>query len=105
MLTLELSAEIIQETSGASVLGMPHFKILIDENRDIRIVDIDSYLALVIYDYILTFSSEVTFFWKPRRLNGAMILFVFNRYLILTAQILTWIPFPPSFQVRCLVSR
>ena len=83
---------------------MPHFKILIDENRDIRIVDIDSYLALVIYDYILTFSSEVTFFWKPRRPNGAMILFLLNRYLTLAVQVQFWTPLPQSFQVCCLAS-
>ena len=101
---MELSAAIIEEYSQMFVFGMSHYKRLINENRDIRIVDIDRYLALVVYDYILTFSSEVTFFWKPRRLNGAMILFLLSRYLTLVAQIFSWVPLPPSFQVRRLAS-
>ena len=103
MLTIELSAEIITDGyCDVSVLGMSYFKMLIDENRDIRTVHIN--LALVVYDSLLTFGSEATFFWKPRRLNGAMILFLLNRYLTLAVQILFWAPSPPSFQVCCLAS-
>ena len=104
MLTIDLSAAmIIDEYCAVSVLGMSHCKILIDENRHIKIVH--NYLALVIHDYLLTFGGEVKFFWKPRQLNGAMILFLLNRYLTLVVQILLWVPFPPSFQVRCFASR
>ena len=103
MLTIELSAEFtIWEYCGISVFGTFHSKILINENRDIRTVHIN--LALVVYDSLLTFGSEATFFWKPRRLNGAMILFLLNRYLTLAVQILFWAPSPPSFQVCCLAS-
>ena len=84
------------------VFGMSHYKRLINENRDIRIVH--DYLALVAYDSLLTLGSEVTFFWKPRRLNGAMILFLLNRYLTLAVLLFEHTPIPPSFQVCCLVS-
>ena len=103
MLTIELSAQIIVDYCDISVLGMSHCKRLIDESREIRIVLY--YLALVAYDSLLTFGSEVTFFWKPRQLNGAAILFLLNRYLTLAVQILDFSPSPSSFQVRCLVSR
>ena len=79
MLTIELSAEITQNYCGVSVLGVSHCNILIDENRDIKIIR--NHLVLVAYDYLLTFGSETTFFWKLRRLNGAMILFLLNRYI------------------------
>ena len=105
MLTIELSAKIviIEEYCGVAVLGMSYSNILVDENKAIRIVH--NYIALVAYDCLLTFSREVTFFWKPRRLSGAMILFLFNRYLTLAVQILMWVPWPPSFQVRCPASQ
>ena len=102
MLTMELSAAIIEEYSQMFVFGMSHYQRLINENRDIRILH--DYLALVAYEYLLTFGSEATFFWKPRRFNGAMILFLLNRYLTLTVQILNWGPYSLPFQVRCLAS-
>ena len=103
MLTIGLSAEsIILNYCDLSVSGMSHCKILIHENRDIQIVY--NHLALVAYEYLLTFGSEATFFWKPRRFNGAMILFLLNRYLTLTVQILNWVPYSLPFQVRCLAS-
>ena len=41
MLTIELSAEfIIQNYCEVSVLGTSHSKIVIDESRDIRVVQI-----------------------------------------------------------------
>ena len=103
MLTIELSAETTQNYCGVSVLGVSHCNILIDENRDIRIIR--NHLVLVAYDYLLTFGSETTFFWKPRQFNGAAILFLFNRYLTLAVQILDCVPLPSSFQVRCLAGR
>ena len=102
MLTIELSAETTQNYCGVSVLGVSHCNILIDENRDIRIIR--NHLVLVAYDYLLTFGSETTFFWKLRRPNGALILFLLNRYLTLVVQIINWAPWPPSFQVRYLAS-
>ena len=103
MLTIELSEDIMVEYCNVSVLGMSHSKILIDENRDITMVH--NYPAFVVYDYLLTFDSEATFFWKPRRVNGAMILFLLNRYLTLAVQIIRCSPQPLSIQVRCLASR
>ena len=103
MLTIDLSAAmIIDEYCAVSVLGMSHCNIFINENKDIKTVNND--VALVVYDCLLTFGSEFTLFWKPRRLNGALILFLLNRYLTLTAVILGHVPLPPSFQVRCLAS-
>ena len=103
MLTIELSEVITISLCTSSMLRMSHCKILIDENSEIRTVHND--LAFVVYDSLLTFGSEVTFFWKPRQFNGATILFLLNRYLTLVVQILLWVPSPPSFQVRCLASR
>ena len=103
MLTIELSAEIVTDGyCDVSVLGMSYFKMLIDENRDIKIIR--NHLVLVAYDYLLTFGSETAFFWKLRRPNGALILFLLNRYLTLVVQIINWVPWPPSFQVRNLTS-
>ena len=68
-------------------------------------LDSSNSLALVVYDCLLTFGSEVVFFWKPRRPSGAMILFLLNRYLTLGLQIYNCVPEPRSFQVRCLMSR
>ena len=99
---MELSAAIIEEYSQMFFFGMSHYKRLINENRDIRIIR--NHLVLVAYDYLLTFGSEATFFWKPRRVNGAMILFLLNRYLTLAVQIIRCSPQPLSIQVRCLVS-
>ena len=45
-------------------------------------------LALFYYDYLITLDSEWALFWMPRRLNGALILFLINRYLMMTVQIL-----------------
>ena len=100
---MELSAAIIEEYSQMFVFGMSHYKRLINENRDIRIVH--DYLALVAYDSLLTLGSEVTFFWEPRRLNGAMILFLLNRYLTFVVQILTWVPSASSSWVGCFMQR
>ena len=75
---------------------------MIDENEGMKMAN--HYPALVVYDYLLTFCSEATFFWKPRRVNGAMILFLLNRYLTLAVQIIRCSPQPLSIQVRCLAS-
>ena len=40
------------------------------------------YAALVIYEYLVTFTTEVQLFWM-RELTGASILFFINRYLML----------------------
>ncbi|EJF58115.1 hypothetical protein DICSQDRAFT_173211 [Dichomitus squalens LYAD-421 SS1] len=49
-------------------------------------------IALLVYDYILTFSYEVTLFWMGGRLSGATILFLLNRYVTLAAQIVNVVP-------------
>ncbi|EJF56544.1 hypothetical protein DICSQDRAFT_141170 [Dichomitus squalens LYAD-421 SS1] len=54
--------------------------------------------ALLAYDYILTFNSEVTLFWMGGRLSGATILFLLNRYITLAAQIFNAAPIPPSVE-------
>ncbi|TBU22117.1 hypothetical protein BD311DRAFT_676805, partial [Dichomitus squalens] len=55
--------------------------------------------AVFVYDYLLTSDSEITLFWMPHRVNGASILFLLNRYIPLSVQILGWVPRPPGFQV------
>ncbi|TBU57627.1 hypothetical protein BD310DRAFT_929077 [Dichomitus squalens] len=55
--------------------------------------------ALLAYDYILTFKSEVTLFWAGGRLSGATILFLLNRYITLAVQIFNASPFPSAFSV------
>ncbi|TBU28244.1 hypothetical protein BD309DRAFT_875422 [Dichomitus squalens] len=57
--------------------------------------------ALLFYDYILTFNSEVTLFWMGGRLSGATILFLLNRYITLATQMLDAVPIPSSVEV-CL---
>ena len=37
--------------------------------------------ALVVYEYLLTFTQEVSVFWTKRQ-TGASILFFLNRYLL-----------------------
>lgn len=54
---------------------------------------------LFAYEYLITLDGEVTLFWVPRQVNGPFILFLLNRYLILTVQIMNWVPFPSSFHV------
>ena len=54
---------------------------------------------MFVYDYLLTFDGEITLFLVPLRVNGASILFLLNRYIPLTVQILGWLPRPSAFQV------
>ncbi|TBU28237.1 hypothetical protein BD311DRAFT_865542 [Dichomitus squalens] len=55
-------------------------------------------VVLLVYDYILTFSSEVTLFWMGGRVSGATILFLLNRYITLAAQILGAAPISSSVE-------
>ena len=60
-------------------------------------------LALFSYDYLITLGSELALFWIPRRVNGALILFLLNRYLMMTVQILGLaLPESLSLQVCCI---
>ena len=60
-------------------------------------------LALFSYDYLITLDSEWALFWIPRRVNGALILFLLNRYLMMTVQILGLaLPESLSLQVCCI---
>ena len=60
-------------------------------------------LALLSYDYLITFNKEITLFWVPRRINGAFLLFLLNRYLFLAAQILAVTPEPSSSEVSSIL--
>ncbi|TBU54395.1 hypothetical protein BD310DRAFT_828110, partial [Dichomitus squalens] len=53
--------------------------------------------ALFAYDFILTFGSEVTLFWKGGHLSGATILFLLNRYITLVSQVFSNTPVPSAF--------
>ncbi|EJF59671.1 hypothetical protein DICSQDRAFT_171848 [Dichomitus squalens LYAD-421 SS1] len=54
-------------------------------------------LTLFLYDCLVTIDSEVTLFWLPGRVNGAVSLFLVNRYFTLVAQILGFAPQPKKF--------
>ncbi|TBU55130.1 hypothetical protein BD310DRAFT_826441, partial [Dichomitus squalens] len=60
-----------------------------------------SLAALLAYDYIITFNSEVTLFWMGGHLSGATILFLLNRYVTLAERIVSVSSFPYSVEV-CL---
>lgn len=45
----------------------------------------------MVYEYIITFSEEVQLFWR-RKPTGAIVLFLLNRYLLLFAILMPWIP-------------
>ena len=44
-------------------------------------------VALVIYEYLVTFSTEVQLFWA-REVTGASVLFFANRYILLVYTLL-----------------
>ena len=48
--------------------------------------------VLLFYDYILTLDKEVRLFWK-RKISGASLLFLFNRYLTVLTQVLDVVQF------------
>lgn len=43
---------------------------------------VDSIIALVLYDWLLTFSDEIHLMWN-RKITGARIVFLLNRYVFL----------------------
>ncbi|RPD72535.1 hypothetical protein L226DRAFT_511640 [Lentinus tigrinus ALCF2SS1-7] len=60
-------------------------------------MSIDTPIALVLYDYFLTFDLEVELFWR-RKFTGASVLFALNRYMMIVRILLvisedssTWI--------------
>ncbi|TBU36258.1 hypothetical protein BD309DRAFT_878676 [Dichomitus squalens] len=58
-----------------------------------------SFTALLAFEYVLTFHGEVALFWTRGRLSGATILFLLNRYLTLTVQIMDVVPKSSSTEV------
>ena len=50
------------------------------------------YTVLLFYDYILTLDKEVGLFWK-KRISGASLLFLCNRYLTLLTQMFDMVQF------------
>ena len=65
--------------------------------------DLD-FAALLVYDYLLTLSDEISLFWLPRKVNGASVSFVLSRYLTLAVQLCGNVPASQSsFKVRCLL--
>ncbi|TBU24301.1 hypothetical protein BD311DRAFT_672155, partial [Dichomitus squalens] len=56
--------------------------------------------ALFIYDYLITFGDEATLFWMPWQTNGAFSLFLLNRYIPLTAQIIGNMSLTGSYHVN-----
>ena len=55
------------------------------------------------YDYVLTFGQEVELIWS-RKISGAAILFVLNRYVTLIWVIANCIPTDPPSPLPCEVS-
>lgn len=50
--------------------------------------------ALCCYDYIITFDAEVRCIWR-RKISGASVLFVLNRYATLVASLASIVQFLP----------
>ena len=48
--------------------------------------------VLLFYDYMLTLDKEARLFWK-RKISGASLLFLFNRYLTVLTQVLDVVQF------------
>ena len=42
-----------------------------------------SFLALVIYDYLLTVQDEWTYVWRRMNFSAATVIFIINRYLVI----------------------
>ncbi|EJF58374.1 hypothetical protein BD309DRAFT_1016616 [Dichomitus squalens] len=55
--------------------------------------------ALLAYDFVLTFPSEVTLFWKGGHLSGATLLCLLNRYITLASQVINNVSLPSAFSV------
>ena len=51
-------------------------------------------VVLVIYEYIITFSTEFRLFWA-REVTGASVLFFVNRYMLLVYALLTLFQLSP----------
>ncbi|RPD55564.1 hypothetical protein L227DRAFT_566527 [Lentinus tigrinus ALCF2SS1-6] len=49
------------------------------------LMSIDTPIALVLYDYFLTFDLEVELFWR-RKFTGASVLFALNRYMMISME-------------------
>ena len=62
MVTVALPSEFSYATLGHSIHG--------------------AFTALILYDYILTFSQEVRWVWK-QKITGASVIFFVNRYFML----------------------
>ncbi|KAM5541465.1 hypothetical protein V8D89_005019 [Ganoderma adspersum] len=64
--------------------------------------------AFIFYDYAMTFDQEVEMFWKDafaqRRLTGATILFLINRYLVLVLRLANLVGFVPMTDKRCALA-
>ena len=60
-------------------------------------------LAFFFYEYTITFSSEVEYFWKLRP-TGPSILYLSSRYLSLAVQLMSFaiLAFRFTDTVRCL---
>ena len=66
-----------------------------------EIVLIEQFLALMIYDHLLTFGDEVRIIWK-NRFTGVTVIFLVNRYFSLGAYLaVMYTKFAPS-DVRTL---
>ena len=52
-------------------------------------------VALVIYEYLVTFSTEVQLFWAGE-VTGASVLFFVNRYMLLVYALLTLSQLSPT---------
>ena len=99
MVIVKFSADIIWHYCETSLPGMYRCKMMYGS----ICTGLTEFLALIVYEYFLTFFSEVTFFWKLGGFSGVTILFLLNRYITLTLQIMYLVPEPSSFQVRCLI--
>ena len=58
--------------------------------------------VLLFYDYMLTLDKEAKLFWK-RKISGASLLFLFNRYLTVLTQVLDVVQFTSNMSDKASI--
>ncbi len=61
-------------------------------------------IVLFIYDTFLTFDREVAYFWTPKRVSGAALLFFANKWISMMVYVIALVEFAsfPSNKVSSL---
>ncbi len=54
-------------------------------------------IVLFLYDTVLTFDGEVTYFWTAKRIGGASLLFFANKWISMTVYLMSLVKFASFF--------